>query len=347
MAAALLSACGGGGGGSSPNADAGTLQNADTEVASRPTVDGQTLDGTLSYKGSQTSVYQLNLGTGQTLETYNENTSAIDEEERRAALRFSVDATGQARVIYRDHGVGPQGMRIWAKRYSGPSGQTWQSLFDVSGNHFIDNKSIISPDNRHLMLLWQADAESPITLRIVNTQGEVVNEWGEPAQFTWLPDGRALILDTDLSIWVTSADFATVQSLGRLSDTGTIRYFTPSPDGQRVAWVGPDNKVRASKLDGSAALLVADVREASLPVRELTWSPDGKAVAFNHPKAANLPGYGWTGGCEAIWVVPSTMTTVIDTYANDTRHMLIGPDGRFLCVGESVVSGVFVFLDWH
>jgi len=93
---------------------------------------------------------------------------------------------------------------------------------------------------------------------------------------SWSRDGREIAFTSDRSgqteLWVFDT---TRQTFTQLTTTGGIRYPAFSPDGTRIAWIGPS---------GMEVLDRGTGRVASAPLnRELgfapSWSPDGRTIA--------------------------------------------------------------------
>jgi Tol biopolymer transport system component len=151
--------------------------------------------------------------------------------------------------------------------------------------------SLLSPDGKQLVYLWQTDLKSGQTLRLINVDGSGDRELARDRS-----DSRLVALDR----WTLDASAIRVR---RIAADGTQRFAVVPIDGigeetpiefrltSVLGDLSPDGRylVQAKAAPGTAArdLLIADkdgneswLLQTPADEESATWTPDGKAVVF-------------------------------------------------------------------
>lgn len=141
-----------------------------------------------------------------------------------------------------------------------------------------------SPDGKQVLLVTRGKAFAmPAWRGPVRTLGD--EDGVRFSHAAWLPDGERVVLAHDASgeeeIEVRRVDGAEPpRSLGRAGE-GRLRLLSPSPDGRLVALSEQAAGLQVLDLDSGERRPVA--RPASGAVTEVSWSPDGRWLAYALP----------------------------------------------------------------
>ncbi len=134
-------------------------------------------------------------------------------------------------------------------------------------------------------LAWSPDAQ-----RIAFTRGEAL-ENDAPANVDSSPDGP-----TPREIWVVSA------STGTAHKVGVGHSATFSPDGSQLVFIEKGRILTADAGETAPHALIVDQGQ----IAAMTWSPDGKRLAFVSNRGSHaLVGIYEIGGKKIIWMNPS------------------------------------------
>ena len=214
---------------------------------------------------------------------------------------------------------------------SGPDGLIL-SQFDVADG--LRGSGELSPDGTRVIVNWSTDQDpSSYIPTVFDLQGHVLKRYPGYVDYAWLPDGRLLMTRGD-SIYIVDADLGTPRVL-RQFPKDAPDFLSPSPDGQRIAFVLGDedllqNHVFMMNVDGSG---LRQVTTSSLNEDGAGWSPDGRFLALRQGIAygalsGGIPG----GGCPEVWIVPSDEPAVVNLAQSDpaTKGRMLharDPDG--------------------
>lgn len=339
LALLSLALAGCNGGGSNETSPTGTNQPPATAN------DGSPYTGTLFYSGDNRTIYKLEMGSGRQTLLFNGKSSPANQVEADASKSYAALADGSLVVTFGAYNNATLDKHYFSKRYTAGSNS---NLFpeQVNGEYLGNPRP--SPNGQMLMLDWippgPGKADATKTLRIFSNTGEQLAEYQRPAQAIWLPDNRPLFVDHDGSIYVDDTRFSNARYLGLTPDRAIPSAISASPDGKKLALVMADKNIWTIDLDGSNVTAVTQVATTAFDIRQPSWSPDGRYLAFVYNKAPSA--IGWGGGCDVIWVVPATGTTRIDPYRDSTDNLLLDGQGKARCATWSQAVNSFTFLDW-
>jgi tricorn protease len=255
------------------------------------------------------------------------------DRKRLTSLDSSFDARNPSmspdgRIVF---GYGGE---IWL--YDPKGGETKKIAIDLPGERRLARTRYtdagdhldwfeLAPDADRLIVgargeLFSVPAKPGVTLPI--TRGSGARE-----SYGWFsPDGKRVCYVTDQS---GEEAIASADAWGR-GDTKIMVpagksgwHFPPqwAPDGKRVAWSDETFSLYVAGIDGGTPTLVDKAEQAE--IREYTWSPDGRFLAYTMVDRRNMSG---------VWV--------FDTQ-NGQKHRIAGtsteasaaawdPDGRYL-----------------
>jgi tricorn protease len=189
----------------------------------------------------------------------------------------------------------------------------------------------LSPDGSRVAFV----AHDEVFIASARDSGKAINVSRSPAsenQVTWSPDGRRLAYRSDrrghaaIVVYDVTSAHETQLTAGDAYDQSP-RF---SPRGDEIAFIRDGRELRAVQLDTRRERLVATgyfspyVQRPFRYVQLLTWSPDGRWIAFvppNGPNARNPHVVSATGG------VPRALS-VLHNFGTSTISW--SPDGRFI-----------------
>jgi WD40 repeat protein len=309
----LLDACGGGGSGSgNPNPEGGGINPG----------------------GGNESGGNVGGGNGATQAILNPGlTGKLFMTSPEAYIEFDL-ATGLSRILRGKDGsmsVAADGQEF-ALVNSRPSDQSPSSSLDElvffgrdgrqSGRFLKEDgfggRPLISPDKQTVLVEWHSidlgDAGGVAVPTVFKRDGSVVRRFTNYNGYTWLPDGRILLVRGD-SIYVTDLKSSSPTLLRRFPNNAPVA-LTPSPDGQRIAFalndVSGSTDVHAyiMNVDGTGLRQVTTSRSDDTPA---DFSPDGQSLLVGQGRNFALVGPGFAvAGCAELFVVPLNVNSVIN-----------------------------------
>jgi tricorn protease len=200
----------------------------------------------------------------------------------------------------------------------------------------------ISPDGKRALFsargdLFTVPAKEGLTRNLTRSPG--VHDRNPK----WSPDGKQIAYISDASgedeIWLTSADGS--GSPKQLTQDGdTYRYALYwSPDGKKVLWA--DKKLRLRFVDVATGKVKLVDKGSAWEIREYTWSPDSKWIAYARPERRSL---------EKLFLYSLDQDKsyeVTDGWYSSSTPVFSG-DGRYLFfVSERDFNPIFSSVEWN
>ena len=213
-------------------------------------------------------------------------------------------------------------------------------------------------ENAYETEIWIADVAGVANRQLTNGK----KSSGSPK---WSPDGARLAFTSDRSdkqqIWLIRPSFGEAEQLTR-EDEG-VGSFAWSPDGKQIAFTMTDPKPEAWKdrekkygefeaVDEDQRLThlwVIDVEskktkrltKGSFTIGSFDWSPDGKAIAFDHTVNAD-PSNGGTADISIVTVADATIRPLV-TQAGPDNRPLWSPDATKIAFSSAMAQPFYYY----
>src|ERR1700730_18509281 len=213
-------------------------------------------------------------------------------------------------------------------------------------------------DNAYETQIWLADARSGATRQLTNAK----KSSSSPA---WSPDGSRLAFISDRTdkrqIYLINPQAGEAEGLTTLEDG--VPRFAWSPDGKSIAYTATEQKLQRvkdrEKKYGEFDVIDQDHRmvhlflvdPATKATRTLTsggftvgsfdWSPDGKAIAFDHRVNSDQASRG-TADISIVGVADGTIRKLVTQGGPDSRPVW-SPDGSRIAFESAMANPAFFY----
>jgi dipeptidyl aminopeptidase/acylaminoacyl peptidase len=213
-------------------------------------------------------------------------------------------------------------------------------------------------DNTYDTQIWLADTKTGATRQLTNSK----KSSNSPA---WSPDGSKLAFASDRTdkrqMYLINPRGGEAEALTTLEDG--VNLFAWSPDGTRIAYTATEPKPAAIKerekkygefqvVDQEhrmTHLFLIDV--ATKATRQLTsgafvvgsfdWSPDGRAIAFDH-RVDSSPASSGTADISIVKVADGTIRTLVAQDGPDVRPVW-SPDGSRIAFQSAMANPLYYY----
>jgi serine/threonine protein kinase/Tol biopolymer transport system component len=198
----------------------------------------------------------------------------------------------------------------------------------------------ISPDGKYILNVQNDNGQQSLWLRNVPTGSDtqiIPPATGIYRHLAFSPDGNYVYFEKAANAQGTSFDFYRAPVLGGtpraiLRDVDSNLTF--SPDGQRMAYIRANDpeigkyRILAANIDGSneSVLEIAQKTRGADP-RFVSWSPDGKQIAYSFPSSGDARSY-----VETFDLATKHVATLAALRYEQVSNLQWLPKGRFLLV---------------
>ncbi|MFO7693912.1 MAG: S9 family peptidase [Vicinamibacterales bacterium] len=213
-------------------------------------------------------------------------------------------------------------------------------------------------ENAYETEIWIADVGAGTTRQLTSAK----KSSGSPK---WAPDGARIAFTSDRAdkqqIWLIRPSFGEAEQLTHESEG--VGSFAWSPDGTQIAFTITDAKPEPWKerdkkygdfeiVDGDhrvTHLWVIDVEskktkrltKGDFTVGSFSWSPDGKAIAFDHTINPD-PSSGHTADISIVTVADAAIRPLV-TQAGPDNRPLWSPDGAQVAFSSALAQPFFYY----